>query len=109
MPKKGAIHPAVVAADGSGNRWTTRYEDLRRGASSASASTGGSWGLALFVRQGLAAWMRAWPEPMADGPPSHPRPSLPCVPSPVLSTSISGQLVNVLANMVFTARQEVFA
>lgn len=71
-------------------------------------SASGAWGLALFMRQGLAAWMHAWPRKAGDDPPVHKRTS-PTGTSSVLPTSLSGQLVTVLANMVFTAKQEVFA
>ena len=85
-----------------------RYEDLRRSAREGISSISGSWGLTLFVRQGLAAWMHAWPRQMGDDPPI-PEPTLPSVPSSALPTSLSGQLVTVLANMIFTARQEALA
>ena len=75
---------------------------------SGAWSASGAWGLALFMRQGLAAWMHAWPRKTGDDPPVHKRIS-PTVTSSALPTSLSGQLVTVLANMVFTARQEVFA
>ncbi len=71
-------------------------------------SAGGAWGLALFMRQGMAAWMHAWPQQTGDDPPVPKRAPSVVTPS-ALSTSVSGQLVTVLANMVLTARQEVFA
>jgi len=71
-------------------------------------SASGNWGLTLLMRQGLAAWMHAWPRQVGDDPP-HPKPPLPSVPSTALSATLSGQLVTVLANMVFTARQEAVA
>jgi len=69
-------------------------------------SASGAWGLALFMRQGLAAWMHAWPRQVGDDPPVH-KPISPTVTSSALPTALSGQLVAVLANMVFTSRQEV--
>jgi hypothetical protein len=62
----------------------------------------------MFMRQGLAAWMHAWPRQTGDDPPAR-KPTSPAVTSSALPSSLSGQLVRVLANMVFTARQEVFA
>jgi len=85
-----------------------RHEDLRRIAMNGAWSASGTWGLALFMRQGLAVWMHAWPRQLGDDPP-HPKPPLPNVPSAALPASLSGQLVTVLANMVFTARQEAVA
>jgi hypothetical protein len=52
--------------------------------------------------------MEAWPQQTADDPPAA-KPVVPSVSSLALPISLSGQLVTVLANMVFTARQEVCA
>ena len=71
-------------------------------------SASGAWGLALLMRRGLAAWMHAWPGQTGDDP-SVPKHTPPTITSWALPSSLSGQLVTVLANMVFTARQEVFA
>ena len=60
-------------------------------------SASGAWGLALFMRQGLAAWMHAWPQKIGDDPPG-PKHIAPTV-TPALPMSLSGQLVTVLANM----------
>jgi hypothetical protein len=52
--------------DGAKEGWTGRYEDLRRGVVEEYAPVRSHWGLTLFLRQGLVAWMRAWPrEPTA--------------------------------------------
>jgi len=83
-----------------------RYEDLRRTARDEAGSAGSSWGLALFLRRGLSAWMHAWPQEVGTDPPV-PQPALPSVPCPAVSTSFGPQLVTVLANMILTARQEV--
>jgi hypothetical protein len=71
-------------------------------------SASGAWGLAMFMRQGLAAWMHAWPRQDNDDSPASKHTSSTFA-SSALPTSVSGQLVKVLTNMVFTARQEVFA
>jgi hypothetical protein len=67
-----------------------------------------AWGLNLFMRQGLAAWMQACPKPVG---PESPAPTLVLsrAPPAALPVSLSSQLVTVLANMVFTARQERWA
>lgn len=75
---------------------------------SGAWAASGTWGLALLMRQGLAAWMHAWPQQSNDDSPSH-KCLLPSVTSSALPASISGQLVAVLTNMVFTTRQEVLA
>ena len=71
-------------------------------------SVGGSWGLALLMRQGLAAWMHAWPTPAVDGP-ADPATVAHAPPAETEPIACSDQLVTVLANMVFTARQEAVA
>jgi hypothetical protein len=81
---------------------------LRRTAVCGAWSAGGAGGLALFMRQGMAAWMHAWPRQASDKPPVH-KHTAPTATSSALPMSLSGQLVTVLANMVFTARQEVVA
>jgi len=86
--------------------WVARYEDLRRTAMDGARSPGASWGLALFVRRGLTAWMHAWPQQENDNPP-EPRLSSPGDSSLPLPASLTEQLVTVLASMVFTARQEL--
>jgi len=43
-----------------------RYEDLRRTARDEAGSANSSWGLALFLRRGLSAWMHAWPQEVVD-------------------------------------------
>jgi hypothetical protein len=44
--------------------WNDRYESLR---AAWMAGTAG-WGQALFLRQGLVAWMKTWPLEDAVGP-----------------------------------------
>jgi hypothetical protein len=41
--------------------WACRYEDLRQGAVEGYTPVRSSWGVTLFLRQGLVAWMHAWP------------------------------------------------
>ena len=55
--------------------WTQRYETLRRHFLDESGRLPSApLGLLLFLRQGLAGWMRAWnPEPLPSAQP----PSLP--------------------------------
>ena len=41
-------------------QWAARYEQLRQQALQQGCG-GRGWGLTLFLRRGLVAWMRAWP------------------------------------------------
>jgi hypothetical protein len=96
MSTEDRVNLQIPAGPGS---WTTRYEDLRREVLSG-CSSGGYWGLALLMRQGLAAWMRAWP-PCADparlGGHSLP---LPVTDYPSLPSNLRAQITTVLVNMV---------
>jgi hypothetical protein len=89
--------------------WTTRYEDLRRRAHEEGGGTDGAWGLALFLRQGMRAWMQAWPAPVtaeaADPSPaiqvvSPISPSMLPSSSGALPADLTRQLVPVLAHMI---------
>lgn len=51
----------LARRDGAKEEWTCRYEGLRKGAAEGYAFLQNSWGLTLFIRQGLVAWMHAWP------------------------------------------------
>ena len=91
---------AADAAD-----WARRYEQLRGLAVGGTPSAGRRWGLALVMRQGLVAWMRAWPR-RTEAPSARER--FPC-PDVVTMVTDAGQLVAVLAGMIFNARQEIDA
>lgn len=94
--------------------WTTHYEDLRRRAQDDGGGTDGSWGLALFLRQGLRAWMRACPVPSSSFADAHPpttvapptpiSAALPSSTAPVVPTDLTRQLVPVLASMILARR-----
>lgn len=92
----------------AGDDWTARYEALRRDAMNPTQFTAVAWGLNLFMRQGLAAWMQAWPRSAGSESPA-PQRMLSRAPPPAFPDAMSSQLVTVLANMVFTARQERWA
>ena len=80
-----------------------RYEDLRRAALDVARPSGDAWGLAVFLRQGMAAWMRAWPLP------EEPLGTVQATESERQSLPSNQQLIAILANMVLTAGQEVLA
>ena len=46
--------------------WGARYEQLRKDV--LSQATGGVFGLIVFLRQGMAAWMRACAVPLVSAP-----------------------------------------
>jgi hypothetical protein len=94
--------------EGAREGWTCRYEDLRRGVVQGYAPVRSSWGLALFLRQGLVAWMHAWPKEhvlskhrdmdrLVDSRIDFPEPSL----------SFATQIVLVLADIILHRPREV--
>lgn len=46
--------------------WVARYEQLRKDV--LSQATGGVFGLIVFLRQGMMAWMRACAVPLVSAP-----------------------------------------
>ena len=99
-------HPNHETA-GICEEWTTRYEDLRREALDGWASGGGRWGYALFVRQGLVAWMRAWPRRSVPERPDEHQTQPAGSDRPSLPSNLCQQITTVLVNMILGSRQEV--
>jgi hypothetical protein len=78
---------------------------------------GGGWGMTLFLRRGVAAWMRAWPAE-SDRPPARPRERLAPVsdseepelsPGQDLPSQLYRSVAKLLAEMLLQTRQEVFS
>ena len=62
-------------------------------------------GLALFLRQGMAAWMGAWSNCMSE--PAH-APDRAATPTPpLLPQSIQAQLAMILAGMILSQHREI--
>lgn len=85
--------------------WAQRYEDLRRSAWEEAPHPSGCSGLALFLRQGLVAWICAWP---AEATPKAKEARHPAAtdPTPLLQ-DLRGPLVGLLAEMILQHRPEV--
>lgn len=88
--------------------WSARYEQLRAGWFVHELT----WGQALFVRQGMAAWMNAWP--VAERSESAMRPDsigpeLDSSPPITLDGELQGRLARELANLILHRQQEVLA
>jgi len=109
--KKGAIDPA---ADSFGLcrvpavQWTARYEQLRQQALEQGCG-GRGWGLTLFLRRGLVAWMRAWPQASVAEPPREQATPEEPEQKMRLSTELRDEVVSVWVGMVLHTQQEVFA
>jgi hypothetical protein len=90
--------------------WTARYEDLRQQVLAAGTTANlGGWERALVIRQGLVAWMLAWPCGQVTPPP---RPS--SFPPTALSTplplpeGLRPELTQILVSMILSHRPEIF-
>ena len=98
----------MLDSDASREAWQARYEQLR----ADWFTQEGSWGQALFVRQGMAAWMKAWSAakpPKSVMPPDsttgESRPSQPVS----MGGGLQRQLARELANLILHRQQEVLA
>ena len=88
--------------------WTCRYEDLRRGVVEEYAPVRSSWGLTLFLRQGLVAWMHAWPrEPTAPENSDTPRLVSGSIDFPERCPSLQTQIALVWADIILNRPREV--
>ena len=74
--------------------WNDRYESLR----AACMARAAGWGQALFLRQGLVAWMKAWPvEKVAGTCEPHAREAInPSELTGELERQVTGELVNMI-------------
>jgi hypothetical protein len=91
-------------AAASPDEWTSRYEDLRRRVLEEAGRLPRGPGVAVFVRQGLAAWMQAWPEEFsghAAPPATHERARLPA--------GLYADVTQLLVDMILHRRQETLA
>jgi len=77
----------------------TRYEELRRHTVERQILSG-RLGLAILLRQGLAAWVEQWSKVPAPAPTERSSPS-------PLPDSTSTDVINVLAAMALSQMQEV--
>ena len=78
----------------AGQDWVARYEQLRTGV--LTQVTGGSFGLIVFLRQGMAAWMQACA--VTPVPPS--KPIQPWNPVNTLPGDVRSQAAVILAGIL---------
>jgi hypothetical protein len=86
-------------------KWTTRYEELRR--QILAEPEGGGWGRALLRHRGLVAWMQAWP---SDDHAAHEEAAKPAASSAAATTlpaGLSRELTRVLVNMILDQGKEL--
>jgi hypothetical protein len=102
--KKGATLPI---AECSRELWTARYEDLRKRAlTHDAADSDAGWEQALVIRQGLPAWMNAWPQLHSPRPPTS-APTNRTDPDLALAAPQQSQLAHILASIILHSRPEV--
>ena len=90
----------AVEDAGSVRQLVECYEELRQDV--IRGARGCSLGLALFLREGMAAWMRAcstWMPKPAPRAPQHPGSALP--------SGLHGQMAALLADMALATAREV--
>jgi len=80
----------------AGENWAARYEQLRKDV--LSQATGGGFGLIVFLRQGMIAWMRACACAVAPVPASKSAPLLNPVNS--LPGDVRSQAAVILAGIL---------
>jgi len=91
---------------GTREAWSVRYEQLRTDWLRQEIG----WGLSLFVRQGMAAWMKAWPaEALLTGTEETVAPKSDRLPPVVMAGGLQSQLTHELANLILHRQQEVVA
>ena len=87
--------------------WTTRYEAVRQRALLVRQPEEHGWELALLVRRGVAAWMRAWPNAdqpkLSRDPSSTPGDSHPGA-AVAVPASLCDQITSLLVNMILPQR-----
>jgi hypothetical protein len=81
------------------------YEAMRQQWLFGEALGGGRAGLALLLRQGVAAWVRAWPLPSAKAEASTVAQPAPQGVRALVAEPSRAQMATVLATMVWTAAQ----
>jgi hypothetical protein len=102
--KKGATLPI---AECTCELWTARYEDLgKRVLTFSEANSAAGWEQTLVIRQGLRAWMTAWPQVHSTRPPIS-TPTTRTDPDLALTAPQQAQLAQILASMILHSRTEV--
>lgn len=86
--------------------WRARYEQLRRDWLNQEIG----WGQSLFIRQGMAAWMKAWPaETSSEARAESSECDAVSSPVVVMSGGLQRQLTRELATLILHRQQEVVA
>jgi hypothetical protein len=90
----------------AGPIWNDRYESLR----AAWLAWSGGWGQGLFLRQGLVAWMQAWPVEHGSPPAllsESGKEIADCQLTDDLQRQVTGELVNIILHQHDSYDQEI--
>ena len=87
-------------------QWTARYEQLHQQALDQGDGRPG-WGLTLFLRRGLVAWMRVWPQTVSPEPRREQLAREESEERKGLSAGLHDEVVSVWVNMVLHKQEEV--
>jgi hypothetical protein len=90
-----------MATAPDGHRLAERYEALRREALESNETHAGACGLALLMRQGMAAWMKRMSEIPVRAVPLAAAPAV-----TKLSGTLEQHLIDILATMAFATAME---
>lgn len=88
--------------------WSARYEQLRAGWFAGERT----WGQALLARQGMTAWLKAWPAAERSEPVTRSAPigaGADSSPPVTLGGELQRQLARELAHLILHHQQEVVA
>jgi len=80
--------------------WTERYETLRAGVLECGSRPPG---LALFIHQGMPAWMAAWEKMPAPAP----RGDIPKIASSRLPVGLRGQVTELVVRLILAAEKGI--
>jgi hypothetical protein len=82
-----------------------RYEQMRGAALDPGNSLASQPGMALLLRQGMTAWIRAWSNCVS--PPASGREQAPTQTPQSLPAGLEGQLAMILAGMILSQYREM--
>jgi hypothetical protein len=80
------------------------YEELRRHVLDSAGGFSGGLGLALFLEQGMAAWIEAWSRCVP--PAARPLETTSVPSATALALDAPGDLARILASMLLSGRRE---
>jgi hypothetical protein len=84
-----------------------RYEELREDALSGTGISGELRGVAVLVRKGMSAWIRAWCGHKGSLWDERGRPPFSVAVTPDMPRNLVSEVVSILTSMALCAQEEV--